>query len=1032
MEVLTSILGAVVAEIGGSFCGSICSRIRPVFGSEKNVKDLEKEMKKLTDMTNDVKHILESAERNGRSATIEVKKWLRDVEEFANRVNAVQGTPNDRGFCVCLWSCGRRITTGKEVEKMLKEVETLLKASFPNGMLRADDLPKLIEYIPGPSIEHQTTASRTLAELVKALNNCDARRIGVWGMGGVGKTTLAKNLNNMFNSDSLNRPFGTVIWATVSKDLDLKRVQRQIAERLNLEVPIEDNMERSAGRIYQRLEKEKFLLILDDVWESFDLDHLGIPQPEIYSGSKILLTSRFLDVCGEMMTDVEVKVNTLSDGEAWKLFSQKAGEVASSEHVKPIAEAVARECCGLPLALIIVGTAMRGKAKVELWKHALKQMQRSVPRIRGVRDKVYSPLKWSYDSLEGNDIKACFLYCALYPEDFSIDVNELVDCWLAEGLIDEQQNYEDSVNDGIVIVETLKASCLLEDGAREGSVKMHDVVRDVAVWIASSLEHKYKSLSRSGFGSSEISVAELSDSLKRISLVNNKIQELPDCAPQCSGVSTLLLQDNLPLKVVPERFLEGFQALKVLNISRTRIRSLPPLQFHDLRALLLKDCFALEKLPQLGGLRKLQMLDLCATRIRELPQEMENLTRLKRVNLSYTSSLNNIRAGIVSKWTCLEVLDMRRSGYRWHRKEQVKDGEANFEELGCLKRLLSLSVTLKDISCLGPEYITWLHRVRSFEFVFGPNPTSNSSPPSRNERRVAISGPYIGGSVLWSFVNSSSLVLNRCDEGLKEMLEDFARSSVSSFGRSNSADSFSGLKSLSIMNCSLSQGKILYATSYDLLPNLEELRLENLTGMQSISQLLGHLGLKFSKLKLIEVSRCDQMKSLLLYGKFITTLPNVETIRVSFCYGLEKLFDFVSEETSPGQVQPIVQKLQRLELKTIPKLRILCRREESWPSLERVDVVACDQLVKLPLTLQNASTIIEIRGESSWWNRLEFDNENTKSTLQQYFRPYLFQGGQTEDQRRTSSSQVRPSPPILTSFSRPDYNAVKVMKSLPE
>lgn len=106
MEALTLILGAVVAKIGGSFCGSICSRIRPVFGFEKNVEDLEKEMKKLTNMTNDVKHLLESAERNGRSATIEVKKWLRDVEDFLNRVNAVQGTPNDRGFCVCLWYCG--------------------------------------------------------------------------------------------------------------------------------------------------------------------------------------------------------------------------------------------------------------------------------------------------------------------------------------------------------------------------------------------------------------------------------------------------------------------------------------------------------------------------------------------------------------------------------------------------------------------------------------------------------------------------------------------------------------------------------------------------------------------------------------------------------------------------------------------------------------------------------------------------------------------------------------------------------------
>ena len=50
-------------------------------------------------------------------------------------------------------------------------------------------------------------------------------------------------------------------------------------------------------------------------------------------------------------------------------------------------------------------------------------------------DKLYKPLKWSYDSLEGNNIKTCFLYCSSFPEDFSIEISELVRCWLAEGLI---------------------------------------------------------------------------------------------------------------------------------------------------------------------------------------------------------------------------------------------------------------------------------------------------------------------------------------------------------------------------------------------------------------------------------------------------------------------------------------------------------------------------------------------------------------------------------------------------------------------
>ncbi|KAI9186955.1 hypothetical protein LWI28_022721 [Acer negundo] len=172
-----------------------------------------------------------------------------------------------------------------------------------------------------------------------------------------------------------------------------------------------------------------------------------------------------------MKTDKEVKVEVLNDEESWKLFTVNAGKVATSEHIEPIARFVARECSGLPLATTIVGSIMRGKTMIELWKDALNGLRRSVPNIRGIENKVYKPLKWSYDSLQGKNIKPCFLYCCLYPKDFSIDVSELVNCWLGEGLIEQQQNYEDSYNRGITLIENLKDSCLLEHGAKEGTVK---------------------------------------------------------------------------------------------------------------------------------------------------------------------------------------------------------------------------------------------------------------------------------------------------------------------------------------------------------------------------------------------------------------------------------------------------------------------------------------------------------------------------------------------------------------------------------
>ncbi|KAJ0045610.1 hypothetical protein Pint_04267 [Pistacia integerrima] len=694
---------------------------------------------------------------------------------------------------------------------------------------------------------------------------------------------------------------------------------------------MQETVERLAIRLHKRLRKvNKFLLILDDVWETIDLDLLGFPQPEIQTGSKIMLTSRSLAVCKQMKTDKQVKVDVLNDEEAWELFTRNAGNVTTLERIEPLAKAVARECRGLPLAVITMGTAMRGKTIVRLWKHALNELQRSVPCVEGIEDKVYKPVKWSYDKLRGKNTKSCFLYCALFPEDFSIEVHELVRCWLAEGLLEEQENYEDSINRGIALIETLKDYCLLENGHHKGTVKMHDVVRDVAIWIASSLENTYKSLVRSGAGLSEISEIELLNSLRRVSFMNNKITSLPDCEIQCSETLSLLLQGNFPLDRVPDRYLQGFPALRLLNLSGSRIQSLPLslLQLHDLRALLLRDCFFLENLPPLGGLSKLQTLDLCATGIRELPRGMENLSNIRQLDLSRTHYLKTIQDGIISSLSSLEVLDMTLSNYHWGLRGEVEEGETSFEELQCLQRLLVLSIRLKGLPSPGSEDLTWINRLIRFQFFIGP--TANSLPTKHDKRRVTISSLDLSGE--W-------------------------------------------------IGCLRPEGGC--AAHYDLLPNLEELHLHDLTYLESISGLVGHLGLRFLRLKSLDVTHCPRLKYLLAYGSFILDLPNLEQIKVNFCENLVELFHYYSEQSFTPE--PVVPKLRTLELKYLPKLRNLCRQDESWQSLEEVDVIKCNLLGKLPLTAQNANGMREIRGELQWWSQLDFDKD-TRSSLQPFFK----------------------------------------------
>ncbi|KAG7955999.1 hypothetical protein I3843_11G102600 [Carya illinoinensis] len=889
MEVLASIVAEAVVAIGGPLFGSVYSMIKSTVKFRSYLDVLEKKKKSLMDLRENVKTEMESAEREGKVQSIQVIEWLNEVEKLLLGVNHFQEVKLSRHSV----NCRKRYRISREVEGQLKRIEWLLKSGSSHI--------GVVAHIPGPSIQDETTASKTLAKTVTLLSDPEVRRIGIWGMGGIGKTTLVRNLNNKLKGTSM-QPFGIVIWTTVSKNLDIKKVQTQIAERLNLEARKGESIERLAGRIYQRLEiEENFLLILDDVWEKIDLDSLGIPLPEVHTGCKIMLTSRSRDVCRDMMTGEDVKVDVLNDEEGLQLFIINAGKVVSLENIRPFAEAIARECCGLPLAIITMGTAMRGKTMVKLWKHALNELQRSVPCTGGVEDRLFKPLKWSYDSLEGKNINL----------DFSIEISELVRYWLAEGLIDEHENSEYSVNRGIALIENLKDSCLLEDGAREGTVKMHDVVRDVAIWIASSSEDGHKSLVRSGIGLNKISAIELSNSLKRVSFMNNEITRLPDCVIECAEASTLPLQ--------------GFEALRVLNISGSRIQSLPLslLQLGDLRALLLRDCFYLEELPPLEGLSRLQVLDLTATRIRELPRGMENLCNLRQLNLSRTHYLETIQAGIISRLSFLEILDMTLSGYH-------------------------LSVKEARIPYLSSEDLSWINGLRRYQFFIGP--TANSLPTRHDKRRVTISSLNLseGGGIDRLLSNASSLVLSHC-WGLNEMLEDLVITC---------AGCFAGLKSLTIAgsNSSLRPAGGC-AAHFDLLPNLEELHLQDLTYLESISELVGYLGLRFIRLKLIEVTRCSQMKFLLSCGYFIYTLPNLEVLKVSSCDKLEELFSHRSIQTLAPD--PVVPNLRTLELKNLPKLRTLWRHTETWPHVERVNVINCN-LLSLMVLNRNAGTIEEI------------------------------------------------------------------------
>ncbi|CAF2150220.1 unnamed protein product [Brassica napus] len=962
MECLSPFLGEILRPM----CDSMCSRVGNAIRFKSNVQALNSVMERLVELRGNI-----NEDHKDKSFSLKLMGWQRKSDEVITEARSELDERVPCGMSLKSRLSRKLVTILNEARMLEKEGLDLL------DMIAVATAHERVEHVPGVSVLHQTTASNMLGKIIDGLRSSEVQKIGIWGMGGVGKTTLVRTLNNKLHEETATQPFGLVIFATASKDFDPRTVQKQIAERLDIDTRLEETVERLARRIYARLEKEtSFLLILDDVWKDIDLDLLGIPEEK--KGSKIILTSRSLDVCRSMRTNLDIRVDCLCEEEAWELFCQNAGEVARSERIERSAKAVSRECGGLPLAIITVGTAMRGKTDVKLWEHALEQLSRSVPCFRSIEEKVFLPLKLSYDFLE-EKLKSCFLMCALFPEDYSIDVKELVMYWIAEGFMDEQDSHEESMNEGITIVESLKDYCLLEDGWRSETVKMHDVVRDFAIWTMSSSQDDCHSLVLSGKGLQEIRQDKFAPSLRRVSLMHNNLERLPGLSEKyCMEASTLLLQENYLLQEASDGFLQAFPALRILNLSGTCVNSLPHscLQLSKLHSLFLRGCTNLTELPSLETLAKLELLDLHGSRIKEFPKGLEKLESFKHLDLSGTVHLKTIPAGIVSRLSSLETLNMKLSNYHWSVKGEEQEGQATLEEIAYLDCLQVLSIGLICSPSFLKKSNPWIKRLKKFQINVG---FSYVLPMIHDERTLAISSLNLSQvSMEWLLACTTSVILNSC-QGLQGMMKKLVTGSKT----------FVNLKSLTIVKTSInsSGGGIEKATtkSPDTLPFLEELRLHEVNFV-SLSELQAQLGLRLVALKLLLVSKCNNLKTLVEIDMF--TMPNLEEMEISDCDSLHHL-----RQTIDGPQEPLLPKLRVMKLRNLPELESVCYEKETWECLEQVKVMNCGRLYTLPISSKTCGRIKEIKGAVSWWKHLRWDDpSSTLKTLDPCFKPLRLLG----------------------------------------
>ncbi|KAG5047692.1 hypothetical protein JHK86_017098 [Glycine max] len=318
-------------------------------------------------------------------------------------------------------------------------------------------------------------------KLLEALKEESVCMVGLVRIGGLGKTALAKEVGKEAEKLKL---FEKIVIATVSETPNIRSIQAQISDQLGLKLEEESDIGK-ARRLSERLSEGTTFLILDDVGENLDFESLGIPINENKKGCGVLQITWKREVCTSMQCQCTVELNLLTGEEAWTLFKLYAKITDDSTYaLKGVATKIVDECKGLPIAIVTVGSTLREKTLKD-WKLALSRLQDSKPLVipKGLR----SPnafLQLSYDNLKDELAKSFFLLCSIFPEDYEIDLEDLFRFGRGLRITGTFETIEEAREEMLLAVGILMDSCLLLHAGNE-KVKMHDMVRDVALWIAS-------------------------------------------------------------------------------------------------------------------------------------------------------------------------------------------------------------------------------------------------------------------------------------------------------------------------------------------------------------------------------------------------------------------------------------------------------------------------------------------------------------------------------------------------------------------
>ncbi|XP_068340196.1 uncharacterized protein [Pyrus communis] len=902
-----------------------------------SLQNLRTQVDKLTSAREGVEHKVDEAQRQGKRIESEVQNWLKQVDEITEEAgelwkDEIQAKMNClHGFCPNLILRYQLSRKSKKLEQ--DAVKLYENRGFTN--FSYDVRPQEVCTVSTKYYEAFDSRISTLEKIMDELRSPSTDLIVVYGIGGVGKTTLVEEVLRQAIAKKL---FTDAVMVRDVKNPDLQRIQKEIAEKLGMKVGENETMAGRAPHLCSRIKDGKVLVILDDIWEKVDLETLGLP---CLSNCKILLTSRNLKfLSSEMRPQKELQLEVLNEKETWSLFEKKAGDVVKDHAIRNIAIQVSEKCGGLPVLVVTVASALKKRSNLYAWNDAL----RCLKAFDGeeLTEEAYSALEWSFNQLDSK-LKPLFLLCGSIIGLSSYNSAHFSDLFkYAMGLgLFKNYSLEQASNALHSWIEQLKDSCLLLDNVGDEYIRMHDVVHNAAIAIASKDQ---RALFRKSGGDLKEwpNNRDFFEKCTTISLAHCNVPRLPEVF-ECQELEMFILgcKGGDPVEI-PDTFFKGMIKLKVLDLTKLDIGSLPSsLQLlENLRTLCLDGC-VLGDIALVGQRTSLEILSFLCSDLEELPKEIGKLTHLRLLDLTGCYQLKVISPNVLSSLKSLEDLRMRNSFHQWV-AEGVSGERSNASllELKDLPHLAALAVHIPDASIMPRGLFS--DKLKRYDISIGD--TDYTVSLTFSFQRTTRYGIWDSMDGTLNTLKLKLTTRQELDDGLKMLLKRsealYLHGLENDFQFQSDSEDFQQLKHLYVQNIA----KFTYLINEKVgLPNLTRLIVHECGSRFLFSSSTART---LVQLKYLEVKRCHMMEEIVSTQEY-------------------------GEENADG----MFCKLQHLKLIDLQILSRFCSGNYiEFPSLESLAIVDCNVLETF--ICEPKSKSITVRRETK---------EDLKKTVVQYF-----------------------------------------------